>query len=145
MQVTYRAWEREDIPKIAQLEKEIFSDAWTEEMLSLAYDRPDFLGLVAFANDTLIGYVCGSVLFEQADLMIIAVKDGYRKLGLGGTMLDSFLSKAQALGAEQVFLEARQSNTPALRLYQSRGFTQTRIRKRYYADGEDAVEMVKTL
>ena len=37
--------------------------------------------------------------------------------------------------------EARASNVAAIAMYEMLGFTRFNVRARYYADGEDAVEM----
>ena len=44
-----------------------------------------------------------------------------------------------------VLLEVRRSNRPAIRLYRAFGFTAMGLRRDYYADGEDAIEMRLTL
>jgi ribosomal-protein-alanine N-acetyltransferase len=48
---------------------------------------------------------------------------------------------SQAPKARTLFLEVRRSNTPAIRLYRSLGFYALGVRKKYYPDGEDAIEM----
>lgn len=48
-------------------------------------------------------------------------------------------------GAESVLLEVRASNAAALHLYDSLGFERVGLRRRYYADGEDAVLMTLLL
>jgi ribosomal-protein-alanine N-acetyltransferase len=59
--------------------------------------------------------------------------------------MDGFLTEVKKRNAERVFLEVRKSNLPAVSLYQKCGFTPTRVRERYYVDGEDALEMKKEL
>lgn len=103
------------------------------------------VGIVAEAAGEILGYVCGSSLFEEAELMRIAVLPDYRGQGIGGDLVDEFFKSVVALGARRVFLEVRATNEAALGLYRSRGFEKNRLRKRYYADGEDALEMKKEL
>ena len=93
----------------------------------------------------IVGYICGSVLFEDAEILRVAVVDTQRRKGIGAWLLDVFLSSVKEQGAERVFLEVRAQNTAALGLYASRGFESVRVREHYYADGENAVEMRKTL
>ena len=59
--------------------------------------------------------------------------------------MKEYLEKAKELGAEKCFLEVRVSNLPALTLYRKFGFEDLSIRAKYYADGEDALVMVKKL
>ena len=55
------------------------------------------------------------------------------------------LIAAKKLGAEQAFLEVRESNSSAKGLYVAFGFEQMGLRKGYYPDGEDAIVMTKKL
>ena len=146
MQVSIREWQTGDIGKIAALEKQCFSDAWTEEQLFQTFSRKEFCGLLIETDDKrLVGYVCAISAFEDADLLIIAVAETARAQGLGGKLMDALFEKMRLQKVERIFLEVRLSNAAALALYEGRGFTTTRVRKKYYADGEDAAEMVKTL
>ena len=142
---TLRVCGTEDISAIAEIERECFEDNWTETMLLSEFSRSGFYGLVLEIQNEIVGYAFATALFENADLERIAVKSARRGLGLGGMLLDGLQQGVKALGAEQLFLEVRPSNTPAVQLYESRGFFVLRTRPRYYADGEDAVEMKKTL
>lgn len=145
MEIRFLPWKKEDIPFVADMEKEVFSDAWKEEMLFGSFSRKDFCGLILKCDEKKVGYVLGATLFEEAELFRIAVQPTLRGNGLGGKLLDEWLAQVQARGAERVFLEVRKSNQTAIGLYTSRGFAQTRVRENYYADGEDGVEMKKEI
>ena len=144
MALVIRECQRADLPNIASAEKACFSDAWTEQMLESGMERMDFYGLVAEEDGAFVGYGFIAVLFENADLERIALLSDYRGKGYGGKLLDALLQGAKWRGAEQMFLEVRCSNQAGLGLYESRGFVRTRVRKGYY-NGEDAIEMKKTL
>ncbi len=144
--MTVRTFLPSDIEAVAKLEAECFSAPWTEESLIFACSRKDFIGYVAETDGGEIGgYVFGSVLFEDGELHRIAVRTTSRGSGLGGRVLDAFLSGVKARGGERVFLEVRVSNAPARALYESRDFKLFRTRRYYYDDGEDALEMKKEL
>ena len=145
MQINVRSLQEKDIDAVTTLESKGFVDAWTKEQLRSAFFRPDFFGLAIENGRELIGYVCATKLFEESELLIIAVAEEYRQQGLGGRLLDEYLQAMQKDGVEKVFLEVRLSNVAAKTLYERRGFVTVRIRERYYADGESALEMVKTL
>ena len=143
--ITIRDWTERDLPKLMALERACFADAWTTEMMKNEFFRDGFCGALAEEDGETVGYVCGYTLFEDAELFKIAVSQNCRGRGIGGLLLDAFAEKTAANGAERIFLEVRISNEPALGLYLSRGFAKTRIRKRYYPDGEDALEMKREL
>ena len=67
----------------------------------------------------------------------------HRRRGIAAVLLEGFMAEARARGAEQMLLEVRESNIPAIRLYERYGFTAYNKRKNYYRNpAEDAVLMV---
>ena len=65
----------------------------------------------------------------------------YQHKGNGKVFLNKIIN--QYLKDANVFLEVKRTNFPAINLYLSFGFQEINIRKQYYSDGEDAIEMVK--
>ncbi|MBQ8886016.1 MAG: ribosomal protein S18-alanine N-acetyltransferase [Clostridia bacterium] len=141
----YREWTAEDIPNIAALEKECFSDPWNMRMFADAFSSDLFFGVLAEEDGEIVGYALETVLFEDAEIANVAVKFTHRRKGLAGEMMDRLEGEAARRGAERSLLEVRVSNAPAMGLYKKRGYTGVRVRSRYYPDGEDALVMQKCL
>lgn len=141
-----RAWKFEDILAVSRLEEENFkSEAWSYKTLVSAYESPNSAGLVAEEGGEIIGYGCITCALDSADLENVVVAENYRMGGVGTAILKELLHIARTRGVEKVFLEARVSNSAALRLYLSQGFAGVYARTRYYSDGEDCLVMSKTL
>lgn len=138
-----RAWTKEDIDQIAALESVCFSDPWTKEMLLKSFVSPIFYSVLIEEQGEIWGYACETVMFEDAEIAIVAVAPKHRKKGLGKLLMERLENIAISRGAEQTFLEVRKSNAAALALYEGFGFEKIRTRERYYADGEDAFVMRK--
>lgn len=134
-----------DLEKLAALENRCFPDAWTLEMLKSETGREGFCCLFAEENGEAVGFIYGNVLFEDAELYKVAVLPVCQKRGIGKALVEGFSEQVKAKGARRIFLEVRVSNAAALALYAGQGFEKTRVRKRYYADGEDCLEMRKDL
>lgn len=144
--MTVRKWRFEDILVISELEKECFhGEAWSYKTLVQAYENPNTIGLVAEEYGEIIGYGCATCVFENADLENILIVERYRRGGRGRRLLYDLLGECKARGAEKVFLEVRVSNSAALSLYLSAGFSGLHARTRYYPDGEDCLVMQKSL
>lgn len=133
-----------DVENIVRIENGCFPDVWTDAMWKSEIARPDFFGFILENEGEAVGFACATVLFEDAELPKIAVVPTHQGKGYGGMLLDALLQETQRRGGERMFLEVRISNVAALRLYEKRGFVKTRIREKYYADGEAAVEMCKS-
>ncbi|HDH96477.1 MAG TPA: ribosomal-protein-alanine N-acetyltransferase, partial [Proteobacteria bacterium] len=72
----------------------------------------------------------------------IAVKDRWRRMGIGSALLKRLLTAARERGVRKAYLEVRVSNIEAIGLYEKHGFLVSGIRKAYYSDtGEDALVM----
>ena len=143
----YRPMQKTDLSAVARLEEVCFqAERWSEEMFLSSFSQTGFVGEVC-QNDRgeIVGYGCISCVFDTADLYNIAVAPEYRRTGMGRTILRRLIASAKARGVEKMFLEVRPSNTSANRLYQSEGFFEISVRKKYYPDGEDAYVMRKSL
>lgn len=146
MQVNLRYFARGDERRVAELEGLCFSEPWTEREWQESAAREDFFGLVLEdEKGSMLGYACVYALYESAELLRIAVLQSERGKGYGARLLDGLLKELAARGVEQIFLEVRAGNLPARRLYEGRGFSLLRERKKYYHDGENALEMKKSL
>lgn len=129
-----------DIAEIAALERECFSDPWSEESL---HDTVGTLTLVATEGSTVLGYIITRCVAGEAELFRICVKEEARRHGTGRLLLMRGIEAAREDGAGKMFLEVRSQNAPARALYSKAGFKEAGIRKNYYSDPQDdAVIMV---
>jgi [ribosomal protein S18]-alanine N-acetyltransferase len=93
------------------------------------------------AGGTLLGYTLFWHVVDELHLLNVAVAPPCRRRGIGRALMDDLLAYARTHDVVRVLLEVRASNAPAIALYESLGFERFNVRARYYADGEDAVEM----
>lgn len=99
---------------------------------------------IAEQNRCIVGYAVVMLVLDEAHLLNISIAAQQQGQGLGRALLAHVQDTARQYGAQQMFLEVRPSNTPALRLYESFGFNEMAIRRGYYpAHGgrEDAILM----
>ena len=132
---------------LVTLEKECFSEPWSEKSFAFTLQHPELLYLpLAYDGEKLAGYAVLFCLFETGELQNIAVREEYRGRGLGEKLLGRCLDEARRKGAEKVLLEVRKSNAPAIALYQKAGFSAAGERQNYYRlPTEDALIMAKEL
>lgn len=130
-----------DIDAIYYIKKEQFSNPWKKQFF---YDELDHdIAFFYVAEDTtskeITGYIIFWIIQETLELHDIAVREKYKKKGIGSQLLDFMLETAHARQVEEMFLEVRQSNTAAIALYEKYDFKKIDVRKNYYTEPvEDA-------
>lgn len=96
----------------------------------------------SISQEYIVGYAGFWTMVDEAHLTTIAVRDAYRRRGLGELLLISVIDAATRLNARIITLEVRISNKPAQLLYEKYGFSSVGIRHGYYSDNrEDALLM----
>ncbi len=135
----------EDVSSVAELEKICFTDAWSKGVFETGLTLPISNYLVYEEDGEIVGYFCGTILFEEAEVQNLATAPSYRRKGIGEALMGTFESTAKRRGATDCFLEVRVGNASARSLYEKRGYVPIGVRKKYYPDGEDALVMKKTL
>jgi [ribosomal protein S18]-alanine N-acetyltransferase len=92
------------------------------------------------------GFVGLWIMVDEAHIINIAVREGFRGKGLGELLLISSMELASRLNSSVVTLEVRASNTVAQNLYTKYGFNKVGVRRGYYTDNkEDAFIMTTNL
>lgn len=133
----------EHIKAVARLERECFSEPWSEKSLLEEIDNPDAYFIVETENGEVVGYAgmhtpCGDCYVDN-----IAVFEKFRGKGFGERLTLSLIEKARELG-DFISLEVRVSNAPAIGLYEKLGFSAVGKRKNFYTSPrEDAVIYTK--
>ncbi len=107
----------------------------------LAADQPSpRLALVAEEDGDVVGFVIARGVAGEWELENLVVAASARNRGFGSLLVQALLYRLSALGAAAVFLEVRESNRTARRLYERHEFLQTGRRRAHYQDPpEDAV------
>ncbi len=135
-----------DITNIAEMEKKIFSDAWSKSVFEEQFDEIGWGGEVALCNDTIIGYSCFYMTDDEAHLTNIAVLPEYRRKLVAKRLLESILRRASENECGYVILEVRFSNSDARAFYEKNSFSLLYQQPGYYSNPkEDAVIMVRYL
>jgi ribosomal-protein-alanine N-acetyltransferase len=121
-----------DVARVAEIEATAFSDPWSRASFASLVDDPGVLFAVAEADGEVVGYSVVWAAAEEAELANVAVTPEVRGTGVGRQLLDAAMAAARRHGGEVMFLEVRESNAAARRLYATSGFTQVGRRRRYY-------------
>lgn len=124
------------------IERACFSHPWTAALLEQELYN-DMLSLVVAEGEdgTVLGYGEVRAVLDEGTLERIAVAPQYRRQGVAEAILRAFLRFGQAHLAF-LTLEVRETNAPAIALYEKLGFQEVGRRKNYYRElHEDAILM----
>ena len=93
-------------------------------------------------REYVIGFVGMWMLVDEAHITSIAVRESYKRRGIGELLMISVVEMAMEQKARMITLEVRVSNTIAQDLYLKYGFTKVGVRRGYYSDNfEDGALM----
>lgn len=148
--VRWRPLAAHDLPVVAALEARIHAAPWSERNFRDAL-AAGYSARVGTRADRIVAYGVLMLGPGEAQLLNLSVVPDARRMGLGRALLDQFIDDARRLHADQLFLEVRVSNVPAISLYETAGFAAIARRIAYYpppvpgAGREDALVMRREL
>ena len=134
------------VSQIAELEKLCFSDPWSEKSIETELFCRLSVWLVALEGEQVVGYVGSQTVIDESDMMNIAVHPDFRRRGIAEALVAELEAALSQRGSHALTLEVRDSNVPAITLYEKLGFQQVGLRKNYYRNPkEDALILRKEL
>lgn len=129
----------DDIPRVAYLEKLIFSDPWSEKVYAETLVLPGVEYIVvcddefgASARESIVGAAGVRNIVGTGEITNVMLMPEYRGKGIGKQMMTELLERGSRIGAKNFTLEVRESNENAIKLYESLGFVCEGIRKDFY-------------
>ncbi len=135
-----------DLAAVTAIERAAFSDPWSPASFRSLLGNAQVAFRVAEAGGQVAGYAVAWFAADEAELANLAVAAPARGRGVGALLLDAVLAEAAHRGAATVYLEVRESNAAARRLYASRQFAAVGRRRRYYRHPvEDALVLTRPL
>ena len=149
--IIFKQYDFEDIPDVMKVNKVSLPENYSRYLFVAIWRLFRDISFVAVdtGRDRVIGYILdkadqGKSFFKKDGIVnkghvfSIAVLPEYRGRGIGSALLSLGFSSMFNKGLEEIYLEVRVSNTPAIKLYELFGMEIVGVVKAYYADGEDA-------
>lgn len=133
-----------DVAVVAEIENLVQSHPWTKKQFEDSVNT--YQVTVIEQQGQVVGFCILQPVLDEANLLLMAVHPSQQGKGIGYQLLEASLAMLKN-DPVQVFLEVRESNIAAIKLYEKSDFHQIDMRKNYYpkADGsrEHAIIMVK--
>ena len=139
---TIREMSLDDLGDVMEIEKLSFVSPWTKRLFEETLLSPISSSFIMKKNHETIGYIILYSVADEAHILNIAIHPQYRGTGYASTLIKHALDYFNEKGVGEFFLEVREGNMVAIRLYQRFGFERVGKRKKYYAEtNEDALVM----
>ena len=132
----------ENVDEMLKIEKKAFASHWNKQTFldELSAENGHYIAFML--SDKMIGYSGFRHVLDEAHITTLAVDRKQRKKGVGTKLIARLLNDAKGLGLKKLFLEVRQSNIPAQKIYKKLGFKVIDRRREYYQHPvEDALVM----
>jgi ribosomal-protein-alanine N-acetyltransferase len=113
-----------------------YGEAWTTPQLAAALGFGHNFGRVAQIEGFAAGFTLCRSAGPEVELLLIAVHPDQQRMGLGQQLLVAACNDARRRGAQEMFLEVRENNAAAQKIYAASGFAAVGRRPDYYS-GED--------
>jgi len=147
--IRLRGLRERDLKMVHRIERSSYPTPWSMNFFRLMANMNPELFIVATVDEELVGYTVGELEARRnggkvGHIMNVAVDSQHRRRGVGTMLMEELEARLYRLGATAVYLEVRESNVDAQRLYTLRGYVYLKRVEGYYGD-EDGLVMTKAL
>ncbi len=140
---------RADTLAIAEMSRDLIEKglgwSWTRERVTRCLRHPHTNVVVAVRADERAGFGIMKYGDDEAHLLLLAVRPGHERRGVGTALVAWLESSARVAGISRISLEARFSNVDARNFYSRLGYSQSQLLPGYYGGREASVRMAKEL
>jgi ribosomal-protein-alanine N-acetyltransferase len=142
---------KDEVHRVASIHAAAFGEVGAASVAAAAKSLEEELARpwahvrVAVSGEVLLGASVAWLVADEVHVLDVATDPLHRRRGVGRLLVGDLISLARAHRAVNLYLEVRRSNVAARGLYRGAGFAAVGVRRRYYADDEDAVEMTLAL
>ena len=122
-----------------------FTDVFTREKVKYDIENNDFTNYYTYVIDgNPVAFINYQIMYERAELIQINVLDDFKKQGIASKLVELMINDCVKNNVENITLEVRIDNVPAISLYNKYGFVEIGQRKGYYK-GIDGLLMERKL
>lgn len=128
--------------KLSELDKMLIPDGWSENSFRSEAEKDGGYVLYIQENDRIAALLTGYYAIGEGDITNVAVHPDFRRKGLAKLLIAEF-QRLLPEDAEEIFLEVRESNFPAIALYENCGFERIALRKNFYDNPREHAVIMK--
>lgn len=127
------------VNSVLEIENSLLGETSREKILStFSNENLNYYALIV--DGQVVGFYEISIIFPEAEIFDIAIKEEFQGKGFGSFLLDHIIDDCKKQGVDTIFLEVNSMNNKAINLYEKFGFERYSVRKNYYGEN-DAILM----
>ena len=139
-------FEKNELSAIAEIENLSINPPWSYKAICDFSEYDTNRIITAKVDGVVAGYITYSVIIDEVQIANVAVHPDFRRKGIAEKLLRFLIDEAKESNMFVITLEVRDSNIPAIKLYEKCDFSNVGVRKNYYKNPvEDAILMNLTL
>lgn len=140
MEITIECATTAMLDELYKIEKQCFKlEAFSKTQLGALLSDYNSVGLVARVNYRLAGFIIGTIEFDQnasvGHILTIEVAPNFQRKGIAQKLLQAIESIFRAQKVTVCYLEVRENNVAALKLYEKAGYRKEAKLANYYPTG----------
>jgi ribosomal-protein-alanine N-acetyltransferase len=140
--VNFEKVKLEDIDEMLKIEKKSFHSHWSRQTFIDEFSADNGHYVAIKDGGRILGYSGFRYVLDEGHITTLAVSPKFRKKGIGTKLIAQLIEDAKVKGLKKLYLEVRQSNVAAQKIYKKFGFKVLDRRREYYQHpGEDALVM----
>ena len=142
--IEIRGMAEADLDQVLAIEANSFAAPWSRNLFKETLAFPLAFNFVAMkrVDNKVVGYANFYLIRDEVQVLNVAVEPASRKKGCATRLLVHAIALLKERKAEDFYLEVREGNASAQRLYHRLGFRKIGRRRRYYPEtNEDAIVM----
>jgi len=143
MNISFTGFDSENIEDIYAIEQAAQSHPMSRSVMLSCFSKRYFNAKI-MVDGQIAGFYIGEFVVDESSLIEICIAPAFQGQGLGKQLLAHYTATAKRKGAMSCWLEVRESNAAARKLYQALDFNEVDIRRNYYptqSGHEDAIIM----
>jgi ribosomal-protein-alanine N-acetyltransferase len=120
------------LAQILNIEDQVHKFPWSAQDFIGCFSNDLYQVTGVFRQNQLLGYAVLMMYPPEAELHALAIDRSFQNRGVGQVFVSHLVKKAADSGIERIYLEVREDNVAAIKLYKNSGFIQTGVREDYY-------------
>ena len=136
--ISIKILEKDDIDEVDIVAQQAYgTHHWSKDAFYSELQNKLAKYFVAKINDKVVGFAGFWSIIDEAHITTIAVSPEFKRRHIGETLLKSILDECYEQKVKYLTLEVRESNIPAISMYEKYGFQSFGVRKGYYQDNNE--------